>query len=150
MFQSLLKKKETKRNNEVRTIVSYQFMKLRYEFQRQEKNSIDVFKNSELAIKFKNIAIHCFENFSISDSHKTYISQHLQNEWRNSTSIMNNQETITFLENNNLIQGDKIFIEMPLRALEVLFGYGKFDITYFQSAEIMSMILDFYQLKEME
>jgi hypothetical protein len=82
---------------------------------------LDDKKDQDIFLSFKNLSKFVFQNFDIPSTHYDYI----ENSFKNRNVIFNGS-TQNFID----LFGNKYSIEIPLRAIEVVFSYAEEDKEY--------------------
>lgn len=134
---------------ESRKTIANELARLRYENSR----SFDLPRDQNILAEFYKLAIYCFATFPIPESHLEYIDRHLVVDFTDSSKSkpsffskknavqdvpkpeMTRQLIIKWQETRELFS-----LELPLRAVEVLFTWGHFDLSEEQIKIVYSLI----------
>ncbi|MBL0686054.1 hypothetical protein [Aquimarina mytili] len=141
----LFKRKYTPNSNqqEVKNLLANRLEKLR---QLIEDGSPEAYDDTSLYEAFEPLALYCFKNLEIPESHRSYIAKNLMGR-KNVGESFTKHDAIFFLQSKQLLKDDNYFLEFPLRAIEVMINYNEHKLTYEQMFYILDYIFDFYKLK---
>ena len=108
--------------------------------------NIDATKNPEIYFNVENLFTYGFENFEIPESHKEYISKHIQVNWSGDVKIMNNEQILQFIRSKGLVRDNILVSDMVFRSLFVLINYNEKELDESKLDEFDNLIDEFYSL----
>jgi hypothetical protein len=117
-----------------------------------ERMCFELPQDESILAQFYKLAIYCFTNFPIPESHQNYIDKHLEVDFiqkggkpyffsrKNATQIVSTTEMTSQLISKWQNTKENFSLELELRAVEVLFTWGHFVVTPQQFDLVMSLI----------
>jgi len=142
MIKLLAKDKTKEESRKIKSLLSFRIEKLRTDLMGQGENiNPNVIHNA-----FQNLAVYCFENLQVPNTHHEYIGKNLMNRDLYLKGF-NSNIAIDFIRSKMYIDIHGQNLEFALRSVEALIDYNEENLSYEKMFYILDYIFEFYTLK---